>query len=470
MATPSSIELIKSTRGKDKATIQGFVYTLARSTGDIQQWVCEKRGVCKARMHSRNSLLIKPSLPNEVHASHTHGSDPSRIEMLKVYNYVKERSKDSEESTRAILSIGIEQMTSPSIAKLPNLDSVKRTIRNCKNIAQVSCGAPNSPAEILIPPLYKLTLKQEPFLLYDSGYGDKNRMIVFSNPSFLSILQKSNTWYADGTFKVVPEYFFQLYTIHAEMDGYIFPCVYALLPDKRESTYSKLLRKLLEIQPDLNPMNIMVDFEKAAIKSFEDNFLSIISGCFFHLSQNVFRKMQSEGLTNQYQADGEFLLKLKMLPSLAFVPEHEVVDCYNILMIDFPASALNVARYFEETYIGKQLPDQSRRIPLFPIRIWNMHERVRSQLARTNNAVEGWHNAFQSGIACSHPSISKLLKFLQREQSLQEARLAKWGAGVTNFQNKKSIEHNERIKTLVSDYANRDTMTYLKGIAHNFDF
>ena len=121
------------------------------------------------------------------------------------------------------------------------------------------------------------------------------------------------------------------------MDGYIFPCVYALLPDKRESTYSKLLRKLLEIQPDLNPMNIMVDFEKAAIKSFEDNFLSIISGCFFHLSQNVFRKMQSEGLINQYQADGEFLLKLKMLPSLAFVPEHEVVDCYNILMIDFPA-------------------------------------------------------------------------------------------------------------------------------------
>ena len=141
---------------------------------------------------------------------------------------MKERSKDSEESTRAVLSIGIEQMKSPSIAKLPNLESVKGTIRNCKNTAQVSCGAPNSPAEILIPPLYKLTLKQELFLLYDSGYGDNNRMIVFSNPSFLSILQKYNTWYADGTFKVVPECFFQLYTIHGEMDGYIFPCVCAL--------------------------------------------------------------------------------------------------------------------------------------------------------------------------------------------------------------------------------------------------
>ena len=75
-----------------------------------------------------------------------------------------------------------------------------------------------------------------------------------------------------------------------------------------------------------------------------------------------------------------------------------------------------------------------------------MHERVRSQLARTNNAVEEWHNAFQSGIVCCHPSISKLLKFLQREKSLQEARLAKWEAGVTNFQKKKSIELNERPK------------------------
>ena len=60
-------------------------------------------------------------------------------------------------------------------------------------------------------------------------------------------------------------------------------------------------------------------------------------------------KIQSEGLTNQHQADGEFLLKLKMLTSLAFVPGHEVADCFIILMTDFQKSALNVARYFENT-------------------------------------------------------------------------------------------------------------------------
>ena len=55
-----------------------------------------------------------------------------------------------------------------------------------------------------------------------------------------------------------------------------------------------------------------------------------------------------------------------MLLSLAFVPD--VVDCYNILMTDFPECALNIAVYFEETYIVKILPDNSRRIPPFLIR------------------------------------------------------------------------------------------------------
>ena len=185
---------------------------------DIKQWTCEKRGVCKARIHTRDNVLIKPTFIHEIEDGHTHGSDPARIVMLKGYNYVKQRSINSEESTRAILSIEIEQMPSSSIAKLPNLDSVKRTIRNYKKVSQVSCGNPTCAAEILIPSKYEITLKQEPFLLYDSGYGDNKRMIVFTTPKFLSLLQQSNKWYADGTFKVVPEYFFQLYTIHAEKD------------------------------------------------------------------------------------------------------------------------------------------------------------------------------------------------------------------------------------------------------------
>ena len=305
-----------------------------------------------------------------------------------------------------------------------------------------------------------MTLKGEAFLLFDSGFGDERRMIIFASRKFLSILSECRHWYCDGTFKVVPDLFFQLYTIHAEKEGMVIPRVYALLLNKQESTYDSVFQKLLEIEPaQLNPFTVMVDFEKAAINALENNFISVISGCFFHLAQNIYRKVQTEGLAVNYREDNECALKIKMLPSLAFVPEMDVIDSFNLLMQDFP----------EDNYIGKRLPNGSRRIPMFPIILWNMYSRVSNHQARTNNHVEGWHNAFQSTISCSHPSIGKLLTFLQREQSLQEAILAKWEADAVIHPSKLSQVRNERVESIVSNYHNREILAYLRGIAHNFD-
>ena len=64
------------------------------------------------------------------------------------------------------------------------------------------------------------------------------------------------------------------------------------LPNKKESTYNTLLRKLLEIKPDLNPKIIMVDFEKAAINSLENNFNAVISGCFSTFPKIYGRKLK----------------------------------------------------------------------------------------------------------------------------------------------------------------------------------
>ena len=71
-----------------------------------------------------NSEIVKPTLLNDIYSIHTHGSNPVRIDMLRGYNIVKECSIDSEESTRVILSYGIEQMVFSSIAQLPKLESV----------------------------------------------------------------------------------------------------------------------------------------------------------------------------------------------------------------------------------------------------------------------------------------------------------------------------------------------------------
>ena len=216
-------------------------------------------------------------------------------------------------------------------------------------------------------------------------------MLIFSTPRFMKILSQTYYLHFDGTFKVVQKLFFQLYTIHVDLGGLVLPCVYILLLNKDEVTYDIALGKLLELEPALNPFSIMTDFEKAAINALENNFISVINGC-FHLSQIVYRKVQVEALSKNYQEDPEFALKIKMLTSLAFVPEMEVVDCFNLLMQDFPKNAFNLAKYFEDNYIGKKLTNGTRRIPLFPIRLWNVFARVQDQQARTNNSVEGWQN------------------------------------------------------------------------------
>ena len=77
--------------------------------------------------------------------------------------------------------------------------------------------------------------------------------------------------------------------------------------------------------------------------------------------------------------------------------------------------------------------------------------------------------AFQTTVSVSHPTISKLLTALQREQSLHEATLAKWEAGEVKIALRTIKERNERLQTLVSSYEDRETLSYLRGIAYYFD-
>ena len=141
--------------------------------------------------------------------------------MLKSYNSLKIVAQDSESSTRNFLANSVQNMSAESVVKLPKLDSVKRT-------AEEYVGDPSSCADVVIPSSLKVTHRGDSFLLFDSGEGDIHRLLLFGKSNFLSILKESSNWYCDGTFKVVPEQFFQIYTIHAEREGYIFPCVYCL--------------------------------------------------------------------------------------------------------------------------------------------------------------------------------------------------------------------------------------------------
>ena len=74
--------------------------------------------------------------------------------------------------------------------------------------------------------------------------------------SNLDVLATCDSWFIDGTFKTVPELFYQLMTIHGKTTtGYILPLVFIMLPSKTSAIYDKTFEALKLLQDSLNPSN-----------------------------------------------------------------------------------------------------------------------------------------------------------------------------------------------------------------------
>ena len=87
----------------------------------------------------------------------------------------------------------------------------------------------------------------------------------------------------------------------------IIPCIYALLPDNFEDTYSRFfeeVRNTLDLQH--LPQDVMIDFEIAAINAAATFEGTEMKGCFFHLCSNLWKKIQRSGLQQRYIDDAEF--------------------------------------------------------------------------------------------------------------------------------------------------------------------
>ena len=121
-----------------------------------------------------------------------------------------------------------------------------------------------------------------------------------------------------------------------------------------------------------NPQYILVDFEKAAINTFAEVWpRTYIKGCFFHLSQSVYRKVQDLGLKTIYSNNTAFSINVRMLPTLAYLPSQFVLTAFESLKSQLPHEALAVYNFFGDIYVGKIDEFGIYHPLLFPIEMWN---------------------------------------------------------------------------------------------------
>ena len=75
--------------------------------------------------------------------------------------------------------------------------------------------------------------------MIDNNLDYTDRIIV--SDLCIAHLAKSEIWMMDGTFKVTPSLFQQLYVIRAHLEDTAISCVYALMKRKSQDSYKKLL-------------------------------------------------------------------------------------------------------------------------------------------------------------------------------------------------------------------------------------
>lgn len=441
----------------------GYVYTCNNKSKDGKKlyWLCANRTNCNVRIHTVDDVIVFRS------NVHNHSAEPAKYVARKKVSDMSTAAATSNDSTRNIIRDGVQNADEDLAAALPSRQSMCRRIQRARRRANPTPPIPTKRSGYDIPERYRTTSDGRQFLAFDTGIDDPNRILLFCTEDGFDFMVSRSHWFADCTFKCSPEIYYQVFSLHVYVSGTVVPILYALLPNKTRDTYRRLLTKIAEFR-DFHPASIVTDFENAMITAFSDVFPGATQiGCFFHFSQCIFRQVQTNGLLTDY-ADRDFSLFIRCLAALAFVPVDDVVTNFDILIdVGYPDRAELMVNYFEDNFIGR--PDRRgiRRQPLFPVKSWNVFERVLESLPRTNNGVEGWHNAFQRSLMCSHPSVWRLIEHLQKEEGLQKFAITQLLAGQVVKARKVYRVCNERISNIVKDYSNRTVVDYLRSIAHN---
>ncbi|XP_018497012.1 uncharacterized protein LOC108864951 [Galendromus occidentalis] len=172
----------------------------------------------------------------------------------------------------------------------------------------------------------EMTTKGDPFLLYDSGEGDCERMINFATLDNLELLKTCGEWFLDGTFKVCPVISHQMYSVLVKIPGShkTVPVVYSLMPGKTSRTYRRSLTILTSVLDDFRPEVTHVDFEIAMVRELETTFPSVgVLGCNFHLNQSLWRHIQADAtLRDKYLRENDFSLDVRRYIRILH-PDHE---------------------------------------------------------------------------------------------------------------------------------------------------
>ncbi|RNA13053.1 hypothetical protein BpHYR1_050011 [Brachionus plicatilis] len=127
-----------------------------------------------------------------------------------------------------------------------------------------------------------------------------------------------------------------------------------------------------------------------------------------------------------------------------------------------PSNINSLLDYFEKYYIGKLKKDSIsvRAVPLFPIHIWNINDRVLHDLPRTNNSLESWHKQFEID-AKKHQTVFKVIEHFRLEQKNTDVLRIQLLSGDEYKRNSKEELKDEKIKAGLKTFSRENVIKWL---------
>jgi hypothetical protein len=418
-------------------------------------------------------------------AHNTHLADVDVVDAARCRSQMRERAAVSMDKPSQIVSTIAAQQRDDVNVRMQSRETTMRVLRNVRSRHRPR--DPSSLDELIITGQWTQTTGEnpKPFLTFDNGTDAEERILVFATEKHLQQLAMSDSWFMDGTFGVAPTLFSQLYVIHGKVGVGYCPLVYAILQRQTKDTYTALFQYLQDIC-NAGPSYIIVDFEKAVHQSIREVFGDgvTIRGCFYHLTQATWRKVQGLGLVDLYRGDEEFRLFCGQLDALALLPPSQVREGMAYLKGIAPDAAIDLVTYFDSTYVSGPLRKRAayqqgivmrlrRSPPLFPPEVWNVHDATMTNESRTNNVCEGWNNGFSHLIGHDHPTIWKLIEALQKEESRVR---------ILTLMDERGVQPKKRVRTQFKDLQSRlynlccdltstpprkNLSEFLRGVSHN---
>ncbi|KRZ66936.1 hypothetical protein T10_10254, partial [Trichinella papuae] len=265
---------------------RGQCYTLKRTNRTYKYWMCAETFCHQQQLNELRRLAAEELRSSASSSLDTAAYFPTAVESKTIPQIYDEEAAAAS--------------TEPSTCgQFPIFKEVRSVMY--KQRAKRFPKFPRDRWDLVFAPAFTITTSGMAFLFPQSA---SKHILVFSTANSIRLQAATKTWGMDGTFKVVPQWYQQLFTIHAFAAGKLVPAVYGLCTSKDIDTcgflFQALITRAAALEVDLKPDTIICDL------------------------QAVHRKVGELGLKTRYRSDERSRRNIKMLLVTTFFPVPQV--------------------------------------------------------------------------------------------------------------------------------------------------